>query len=413
METLNEIVNKAKMASQILALKSSQEKEEALKKIAKDLLTHTDEIIAQNKIDLKNGLEKGLTKAMLDRLELTPTKIATMSNDILKVVSLEDPIGEELEVITRPNGLVIKKIRVPFGVICVIYESRPNVSVDIACLSIKTGNACILKGGSEAINSNRALVKVMQEAIKPFLPIEAITFIDSTDRNTVNQLITMKGQIDLVIPRGGKGLIQHVIQESRVPVIETGAGNCHAYVHKDANLSMAEEIVINAKVSRPSVCNAIETVLVDQEIAEKFLPNLMNRLQQVHVVIKGCKLTKQIIDCELIEEEDFYEEYNDYIIRIKVVHDYLAAIEHINQYGTNHSDVIISENETICEEFLNRVDSACVYVNASTRFSDGGEFGFGAELGISTQKLHARGPMGLKEMTSYKYKIYGKGQIRI
>ncbi|HNZ78127.1 MAG TPA: glutamate-5-semialdehyde dehydrogenase [Bacilli bacterium] len=413
MERLNEMVNKAKNASRILALKSSQEKDEALKKIAQALLTNTEKIIASNKIDLKKGKEKGLSKAMLDRLELTPTKIAAISSDILKVVSLKDPIGEEIETIKRPNGLIIKKIRVPFGVICAIYESRPNVSVDIACLSIKTGNACILKGGSEAINSNRELVKIMQEAIKPFLPLESIVFIDSSDRNTVNQLITMKGEIDLVIPRGGKGLIQHVLQGAQVPVIETGAGNCHAYVHKDANLSMAEEIIVNAKVSRPSVCNAIETVLVDKEIADKFLPIIASKLRQHHVVIKGCQLTKAIIDCELIEEEDFYEEYNDYIIRIKVVNDYLTAIKHINQYGTNHSDVIISENEQVCEDFLNRIDSACVYVNASTRFTDGGEFGFGAELGISTQKLHARGPMGLKEMTSYKYKIYGKGQIRI
>ena len=413
MEALHEIVSKAKEAAQILAIKSAQVKDEALKSIAQALLVHTDEIINQNKIDLEVGKAKGLTNAMLNRLELTKESIAAMSRDILKVVALKDPIGEELEVIMRPNGLVIKKIRVPFGVICIIYESRPNVSVDIACLSLKTGNACILKGGSEAINSNRILTKVMQMAMKPFIPIEAITFVDSFDRSVVDQLIKMKGLIDLVIPRGGKGLIQHVIQEAHVPVIETGAGNCHVYVHQDANLLMAEEIVMNAKVSRPAVCNSMETLLVDQNIAEQFLPMIAKTLHENNVLIKGCKQTQKIIDCLLLDDEEYYEEYNDYIIRIKIVADYLAAIKHINQYGTSHSDAIVSQNQEVCEEFLNRVDSACVYVNASTRFSDGGEFGFGAELGISTQKLHARGPMGLKEMTSYKYKIYGKGQIRI
>ena len=413
MENLNEIVNKTKEASQILALKSAKEKNVALKAIAEALVIHIDEILVQNKIDLENGRKKGLSKAMLDRLELTSAKITAMSNDILKIITLEDPVGEELEVITRPNGLIIKKVRVPFGVICAIYESRPNVSVDITCLSLKTGNACVLKGGSEAINSNRILSKIMQNAIKPFLPVESITFIDSFEHSVVDQLIKMKGLIDLVVPRGGKGLIQHVIQEAHVPIIETGAGNCHVYVHKEADLSMAQEIVINAKVSRPSVCNAMETLLVDQEISQSFLPIIANQLRKNHVLIKGCQKTKQIIDCELVEDEDFYEEYNDYIIRIKIVDDVHQAIDHINHYGTNHSDAIISKNPIICDDFLNQVNSACVYVNASTRFSDGGEFGFGAELGISTQKLHARGPMGLKEMTSYKYKIYGKGQIRI
>lgn len=413
MEALNEIVIKTKAASRILALKSSTEKNAALKSIATALVKHTEEIIRQNKIDLNLGKEKGLSTAMLNRLELTKEKIIAISDDILKVVALEDPIGEELEIIIRPNGLVIKKIRVPFGVICAIYESRPNVSVDIACLSIKTGNACVLKGGSEAINSNRILAHIMQTAIAPYIPAESITFIDSLDRAVVDKLIKMKGLIDLVIPRGGKNLIQYVIREAQVPVIETGAGNCHLYVNKDANLLMACDLAVNAKVSRPSVCNAIETLLVDQAIAASFIPLVSEELRKYNVSIKGCAKTKELITCELADEDEFYEEYNDYIIRIKVVDDYLAAINHINKYGTAHSDAIVSENEAICEKFLNMVDSACVYVNASTRFSDGGEFGFGAELGISTQKLHARGPMGLKEMTSYKYKIYGKGQVRI
>ncbi|MDD4056455.1 MAG: glutamate-5-semialdehyde dehydrogenase [Bacilli bacterium] len=412
MESLNKLIQKTKDASRILALKSSVDKNLALRRIAEALIDNIDIITLENKKDIEAGIIKGLSEAMLDRLKLTKEKITAIGEDILKVTNLEDPIGEIMDIIERPNGLIIKKIRVPFGVICAIYESRPNVSVDIACLSLKTGNACILKGGSEALNSNRILVKIMKKAIEGILPQDCITFIDSSDHNIVQELLQMKGMIDLVVPRGGKGLIDYVVKNSTIPVIETGAGNCHLYVQEEADQKMAIDVAINAKVSRPSVCNSIETLLVDEKIAKEFLPKIALELRKNNVKIKGCKTTRKIIECEEINDDDFYVEYNDYIIRIKVVKDYHEAIKHINKYGTNHSDSIITSNTEIGEEFLNNVDSACVYVNASTRFSDGGEFGFGAELGISTQKLHARGPMGLKEMTSYKYKIYGEGQIR-
>lgn len=412
MESLNSLLQKTKIASKELAKLSEEKKNEALIKIADNLLVNADYIISENNKDLENGVKNGLSNAMIDRLRLTIDRLTSISNDIKKVASLDSVIGEVIETYNRPNGLVIRKVRVPFGVICAIFESRPNVSVDIACLSLKTSNACILRGGKEAINSNIALVKVMKESIKDIVNPDSITLIEDTDRRLVTELIEAKEYVDLVVPRGGKALIQNIVMNSKVPFIETGAGNCHLYINKDCDVEMAIKIAVNAKVSRPAVCNAIETILVDDEIKEEILKRIKEEFDKYNVVIKGCNKTKEVIKCEEATEEDFFTEYDDYVVSIKVVSDVNEAIKHIDKYSTKHSETIVSNNKEAVEKFLNEVDSSCVYVNASTRFTDGGEFGFGAELGISTQKLHARGPMGLREMTTYKYKIYGEGQVR-
>lgn len=412
MEKLNSLLIKTKEASKKIALLTENQRNEIIINIANNLLKYKDEIIMANKVDVENAIKKGLTKAMINRLELSEDKIISISNDMLKISKLRSPLGEIIETYNHNNGLIINKVRVPFGVICVIYESRPNVSVDIACLSIKTGNACILRGGSEALNSNIALVKIMKEAIREIVDENIINLVEDTDRKLVLDLIQAKDYVDLVVPRGGKTLINYVVTNSKVPYIETGAGNCHIFVDEEADLEKALKVIVNAKVSRPSVCNSVETLLIDKKISTDFLPLLKDELDKYNVIIKGCEITSQIIESDLATEDDYYQEYNDYIVTIKVVDSLNEAINHINKYGTKHSDCIITENLVKAESFLNEIDSACVYVNASTRFSDGGEFGFGAELGISTQKLHARGPMGLKEMTTYKYKIYGKGQIR-
>lgn len=412
MEKLNEILKKTKEASKVLNTLSSDLKNQAINNIANALIVNKDEIIKQNEIDINNAINNGLSLAMINRLELDESKINNISNDMKKIANLEDPVGKIIETYKHNNGIVINKVRVPFGVICAIYESRPNVSVDIACLSLKTGNACVLRGGKEALNTNKVLVKVMKQAIKDIVDDKVITLIEDTNRELVLELIQCKQYIDLVVPRGGKKLIEHVVSNAKVPFIETGAGNCHAYVDEEVDMKMALDVIINAKVSRPSVCNAIETILVNKNIKDKFLPLLQNELQKYNVEIRGCTQTKQIINVIDATEDDYYQEYNDYIVAIKIVNDVNEAIDHINKYGTRHSDCILSNNVNNIELFLNEIDSACVYANASTRFSDGGEFGFGAELGISTQKLHARGPMGLTEMTTYKYKIYGSGQVR-
>ena len=412
MEKLNEILKKTKEASKVLNTLSSDLKNQAIINIANALIVNRDEIIKQNEIDINNAINNGLSLAMINRLELNESKINNISNDMKKIANLEDPVGKIIETYKHNNGIVINKVRVPFGVICAIYESRPNVSVDIACLSLKTGNACVLRGGKEALNTNKVLVKVMKQAIKDIVDDNVITLIEDTNRELVLELIQCKQYIDLVVPRGGKKLIEHVVSNAKVPFIETGAGNCHAYVDEEVDMKMALDVIINAKVSRPSVCNAIETILVNTNIKDKFLPLLQNELQKYNVEIRGCTQTKQIINVIDATEDDYYQEYNDYIVAIKIVNNVNEAIDHINKYGTRHSDCILSNNVNNIELFLNEIDSACVYANASTRFSDGGEFGFGAELGISTQKLHARGPMGLTEMTTYKYKIYGSGQVR-
>lgn len=412
MEELNNILKKTKEASKIINILSTDLKNQAIINIAEALLLNKKEIIEANEIDIKNAKMNGLTDAMINRLEINESKIISISNDMKKIAQLKDPVGEIIESYKHNNGIVINKVRVPFGVICAIYESRPNVSVDIACLSLKTGNACVLRGGKEAINTNKILVRTMKNAIKDIVDDHVITLIENTDRALVLELIQCKEYIDLVVPRGGKKLIDHVVNNAKVPFIETGAGNCHIYVDEEVDYNMALQVITNAKVSRPSVCNAIETILVNEKIKEEILPLIQKELGKYRVEIRGCEETKKVISVNEATEEDFYKEYNDYIVAIKVVKDLEEAINHINKYGTKHSDCILTKNMENAEEFLNKIDSACVYVNASTRFSDGGEFGFGAELGISTQKLHARGPMGLREMTTYKYKIYGEGQVR-
>ena len=412
MEKLNNILMKTKEASKKLAILTEEERNKAILNIASNLIKYKDEILSANKIDIDNAIKKGLTKAMINRLELTEEKLISISKDMEKIATLKSPLGEIIETYKHNNGLIINKVRVPFGVIGVIYESRPNVSVDITCLSLKTGNACVLRGGSEALNSNIALVNVMKKSISEVTDDNVVNLIEDTDRKYVLSLIEAKEYIDLVVPRGGKTLINFVVTNAKVPFIETGAGNCHIYVDDEANIDLSLKVITNAKVSRPSVCNAVETLLINKEIKDNFLPLLKQKMDEYNVIIKGCEETVKVVEVDQATEDDYYKEYNDYIVTVKVVEDINEAIKHINKYGTKHSDCIITENIMKAESFLNQIDSACVYVNASTRFSDGGEFGFGAELGISTQKLHARGPMGLKEMTTYKYKIYGEGQIR-
>ena len=407
---LERLLIDAKQASKEMMLIDTDTKNRALEAISQALRDNVDRILIENKKDLDNAINNGMSKAMQDRLLLTKERIESIADDVLKLVSLDDPIGEEIRRIERPNGLIIKQVRVPIGVFGIIYESRPNVTVDIACLCLKSSNVCVLKGGKEAINSNKVLTYVIQDAIKDIMPAHVVQLIENTDRSMVTQLIQANDYVDVVVPRGGAGLIQHVVKNATVQVIETGAGNCHLYIDAKANLDMAIEISVNAKIQRPSVCNAIETILVHKEIAEEYLPRLKEAFDCVE--IRGDEKVRAIIECNSATEEDYATEYDDYIVAVKVVDDINEAIEHIYKYSTKHSETIVTEDKEMAEYFLSALDSACLYHNASTRFSDGGEFGFGAELGISTQKLHARGPLGLREMTSFKYKIYGNGQIR-
>lgn len=404
-------LRQAKEASRYMQNIKPEVKEKALKKISEALLTHVDLIIQENQKDILDAKNNGIKESMVDRLLLTRERIEAMAQDILKVVELNDPIGEVVRTINRPNGLLIKQVRVPLGVIGIIYESRPNVTVDIASLCIKTNNVCVLKGGKEAIHSNRILVKIMSEAIKDLLPENCIVLIETTQREQINELIQAHDYVDVIIPRGSAGLIQYVVKNATVPIIETGAGRCHLYVDKEANLNMALEIAINAKIQRPSVCNAIETIIVHQDVASTFLPMLQDAFNQ-KVTLYGDEKTQQIISCLKATSQNYATEYDDYICNIKVVEDINEAISHIYQYSTKHSESIITENKETAQYFMDALDSACLYHNASTRFTDGGQFGFGAEVGISTQKLHARGPLGLPEITSTKYLIYGNGQIR-
>ena len=408
---MEELLSKCKEASKKLQLLTEDDVNKCLLNIKDALIKNKDFILKENQKDINNA--KGvIMDSMIDRLTLNDKRILSLASSIDDVISLPFYPGEVIEEIKRPNGLLIKKVRVPFGVIASIFESRPNVSVDISVLGLKTLNAVVLKGGKEAINTNIALCKVMRDAIKDIVDPHVITLIESTNREDTNKLLTMKDYIDLMIPRGSKGLIKYVVENAKIPYIETGAGNCHLYVHKMANIDMALNVIVNAKVQRPSVCNAIENILVDKEIATTFLPKLKETLDKYNVEIRGCDYTSSIIDCVKASEDDFYEEYNDYIVAVKVVNSLDEAINHINIHSTKHSEAIITEDDYAAARFLNEIDSACLYHNASTRFTDGGEFGFGAEIGISTTKLHARGPMGLKEITTYKYKIYGKGQVR-
>ena len=413
---MNELINKGKKAKEvsfILSNLSTLEKNKGLNAMANSLVNNKEEILKANKIDLQASMEKGTSKSMLDRLALTEERIEGMSNGLRQVVALPDPIGEVLGMWTRPNGLQIGQKRVPLGVIGIIYEARPNVTSDAAGLCFKAGNAVILRGGSEAINSNKAIVKVLREGLKSVgLPEDSIQLIEDTSREVATEMMKLNDYIDVLIPRGGAGLIQAVVKNATVPVIETGTGNCHVYVDEYADFEMAKNI-FNAKTSRPSVCNAAEKLLVHEKIAKDFMPIILKALRDKDVEIRGDK-SSIAYDSSIkkANKEEWYNEYLDYIIGVKVVNDIDEAIDIINHYGSGHSEAIITKDYDNSQKFLQKVDAAAVYVNASTRFTDGEEFGFGAEIGISTQKLHARGPMGLKELTTIKYIIYGNGQIR-
>ena len=395
-----------------LAGASTKVKNAVLGRIAELLREETEKIIAANQADLANADANGVPKPMLDRLKLDKKRIDGIADSLSELVMLEDPIGSGTRT-TRPNGLVIEHIRVPLGVVAIIYEARPNVTVDAAALCIKTGNACVLRGGKEAIETNRVLVSIMKQALTDNeLPADAVCLIDNTTRESSKALMQMRGLVDLLVPRGGAGLIRSVVDNATVPVIETGAGNCHIYIDRSADHDIGTRVAYNAKMSRPAVCNAIETMLVHEAEAAEFLPKFVAALDGKQLEIRGCEKTRAIIGCAEATDEDYATEYDDYILAVKVVKDIDEAIAHINKYNTGHSESIITRDMANAERFRNEIDAAAVYVNASTRFTDGGEFGFGAELGISTQKLHARGPMGLDALTTGKYLITGNGQVR-
>lgn len=403
----------AKAASKQLAMLSTEKKNEALNAIADAIVKNAKSVLDANDLDMIDGLRNNINKTGLDRLAVTTPSLTRIAGGVREVAALPDPVGEVIEGGVRPNGLYIEKIRVPIGVVAMIYEARPNVTVDAAALALKSGNAVILRGGKEAINTNKELVRIMREALKNLgLCMDFIQFIDTTDRETATALMTLNEYVDVLIPRGGAGLIKSVVQNATVPVIETGTGNCHVYVDEGCDIKMAINIVNNAKTSRPSVCNAAESLLVHENVAKKLLPSLQLKLDEKKVEIRGCEKTREIIECTPATEEDYYTEYLDYIISVKIVSDIDEAIAHINEHSTGHSEAIVTNNYTNAQKFLREVDSSAVYVNASTRFTDGNEFGLGAEIGISTQKMHARGPMGLKALTTTKFLIRGNGQIR-
>ena len=414
---MSELIKKgknAKEAAYILANITTTDKDRALECMAKKLLENADKIIEENKKDLKKAVENGTSKAMLDRLSLDKSRIDSMADGLMQIINLQDPVGEVIGMWNRPNGLQIGQKRVPLGVIGIIYEARPNVTCDAAGLCLKSGNAVILRGGKEAINSNIAITNALREGLKEAnVPEDAVQLIEDTSREVATQMMKLNDYIDVLIPRGGAGLIKAVVNNATVPVIETGTGNCHIYVDSECDFEMAKNIVVNAKTSRPAVCNAAESLVIHEDVAEELLPILVKALRDKDVVLRGDKRAREIVeDMEEATEEDFYKEYLDYIMSVKVVKDIDEAIAHINKYNTGHSEAIVTKNYENSQKFLQRIDAAAVYVNASTRFTDGCEFGFGAEIGISTQKLHARGPMGLKELTTIKYIIFGNGQIR-
>ena len=414
MLSIYELGKRAKEASYDLGIVSTTEKNKALESMANALINNTNEIIKANKEDLDRAVQKGTSKAMLDRLSLNESRIEDMAKGLRELIALEDPIGEVIEMWKRPNGLQIGKQRVAMGVIGIIYEARPNVTCDAAGLCLKTGNAVILRGGSEAINSNKAIVKILANAIKEAgLPEFSVQLVEDTSRETALEMMKLNEYIDVLIPRGGAGLIQTVVKNATVPVIETGVGNCHIYVDEDCDFDMARDIIINAKTSRPAVCNAAEKMIINENIANEFLPIIVKALREKNVEIIGDEKVKSLInDVKEASDADWSKEYLDYIIGAKIVKNVDEAINHINKYGSGHSEAIVTNSYKNSQKFLNKVNAAAVYVNASTRFTDGSEFGFGAEIGISTQKLHARGPMGLKELTTIKYIIYGNGQVR-
>lgn len=415
--TASEVVQKATRAKHVapqLSILTTEQKNHALLLIAEALVAETPSIMEANAIDLREGKQNGTSESLLDRIALNEKRIAGIAQGLREVIELEDPIGQELEQFSRPNGLQIRKVRVPIGVIGIIYEARPNVTVDAAGLCLKTGNAVVLRGGSAALHSNKRIVEVMHEALsRSDVPADAIQLILDPNRSSVDEMLKLNGLLDVLIPRGGASLIQNVVKNATVPVIETGAGICHTYVDETAQYDMALNISLNAKVQRPSVCNSMETLLVHESFAKKHLAALAEQFASQNVELRGSASARQLVsDMKSATDEDWDTEYNDYILNVRVVQGLDEALEHIRLHGTKHSECIVTEDDANAVRFLNEVDAAAVYHNASTRFTDGFEFGFGAEIGISTQKLHARGPMGLPELTSIKYRIQGSGQIR-
>lgn len=412
--TVKELGQNAKSVLTFMSQVTTEQKNTALENIASALKENIDTIIAANNLDIENGRKNGLNDGLIDRLMLDSDRINAIADGVLQVAKLDDPCGKTLTEYQKDNGLLIKKVSVPIGVIGIIFEARPNVTVDAAALCLKSGNAVILRGGKEAINSNIALANTMGDALeKSGFPRNVIQLVEDTSRDSANEMMNMTEYLDCLIPRGGKGLIKAVVSNSTVPVIETGSGNCHIFVDESANVDMACDIIFNAKTQRISVCNACESLVIHSSIIDKALPAIAKKLKEKDVIIKGDERAMKA--CTLVEsatEEDFYTEYLDYIISVKTVDSLDEAINHINEHSTGHSEAIITENMDNADKFMTCIDSSSVYVNASTRFTDGGEFGLGAEIGISTQKLHARGPMGLEQLTSTKYLIYGKGQIR-
>lgn len=413
-EVLLEQGRRARIAARFLATASTNLKNEALLAMADALEERSEDIVAANRTDLDQGRQQGLSSALLERLMLNEGRIHDMAEGLREIAALPDPVGEVLGMTRRPNGLEVGKVRTPLGVVGIIYESRPNVTADAAGLCLKAGNAILLRGGEEALNSNRVIAGVISAAAtRAGIPDGAIQLVDSAEREAAVFMMKMNEHLDVLIPRGGKGLKNVVMENATVPYIMTGMGNCHVYIDQDADLDKAAPIVFNAKVQRPSVCNAAETLLVHRDVAQAFLPGMITKLAEAGVEIRGCERTRSMVDnLKAASEEDWATEFLDLILAVKVVDDLEEAIEHINRYGTGHSEAIVSENYTHVRRFMAAVDAAAVYANASTRFTDGNVFGFGAEMGISTQKLHARGPMGLQELTTTKFIIYGDGQIR-
>lgn len=412
-EYIEGLCKSVKSAERSIANSSLPQRNNVLARIAKSLLDNSSRILEANALDVASAEKNGVIPTMVDRLTLTESRIKGISDALLELVGLKDVLGCG-DVWTRPNGIEIKCVKVPLGVVAIIFEARPNVTVDAAALCIKTGNAVVLRGGKEAINTNRVFVELMKNAMaEEGIDPNALALVDNTSREGASVLMSMRDYIDVLIPRGGKGLIKSVVDNAAMPVIETGAGNCHLYVDKAADIDMAVKVASNAKNQRPSVCNAIETLLVHSEAAEKFLPEFAEASKQFDLEIRGCDRTRAILkDAKAATEEDYETEYDDYILAVKVVDSVEEAVEHINKYNTKHSEAIITNDIKAAEFFQKTIDAAAVYVNASTRFTDGNEFGFGAEIGISTQKLHARGPMGLEALTTVKYLISGNGQIR-